>query len=315
MEIGVHLPQLALAGGALSSGRLQAAAQAARRLGCRAVSANDHFDFAEPWLDGLVALAAAAHDAGELELMTSVALPSLRGPVPLAAALAGLNRITHGSVVAGVGPGSSVADQQLMGFDAVERWQRFDSSVVALKEVLDPNRTDRPASVAVAADPIPVWVASWGSAAGLRRVARLGDGWVASAYNTSPDQFGTGLERLREELDRRGRSVADFPHALVTMWLWVTDDQREADRMLEQLLAPTLGRTPQELRDRVCIGSVERCADLLGRYAAVGCRRIHVWPLGDEAQQLERLMSDVLPRATPSPPRAWPRPGAGPRSS
>jgi hypothetical protein len=33
MEIGVHLPQLALAGGALSSGRLQAAAQAARRLG------------------------------------------------------------------------------------------------------------------------------------------------------------------------------------------------------------------------------------------------------------------------------------------
>ena len=54
---------------------------------------------------------------------------------------------------------------------------------------------------------------------------------------------------------------------------------------------------------------------LLGRYAEVGCRRIHVWPLGDEAQQLERLMSDVLPRATPSPPSAWPRRGAGPRSS
>ena len=103
--------------------------------------------------------------------------------------------------------------------------------------------------------------------------------------------------------------MADFPHALVTMWLWVTDDQREADRMLEQLLAPTLGRTPEELRDRVCIGSVERCADLLGRYAAVGCRRIHVWPLGDEAQQLERLMiaTCCLGRHLRQP-SAWPRP-------
>jgi alkanesulfonate monooxygenase SsuD/methylene tetrahydromethanopterin reductase-like flavin-dependent oxidoreductase (luciferase family) len=26
---------------------------------------------------------------------------------------------------------------------------------------------------------VPLWVGSWGSAAGLRRVARLGDGWLA----------------------------------------------------------------------------------------------------------------------------------------
>ena len=33
---------------------------------------------------------------------------------------------------------------------------------------------------------VPLWLGSWGSAAGLRRVARLGDGWLASAYNTDP---------------------------------------------------------------------------------------------------------------------------------
>jgi len=36
------------------------------------------------------------------------------------------------------------------------------------------------------AGPVPLWIGSWGSAAGLRRVARLGDGWLASAYNTTP---------------------------------------------------------------------------------------------------------------------------------
>ena len=60
MQIGVHLPQLALLGDAVSAGRLQATVDAARSLGCHALSANDHLDFAAPWLDGLVALAAAA---------------------------------------------------------------------------------------------------------------------------------------------------------------------------------------------------------------------------------------------------------------
>ena len=73
MQVGVHLPQLALAGDRLSADRLLTTVEAARRLGCVAVSANDHLDFAAPWLDGLVALASAAPAAGDLELMTSVA--------------------------------------------------------------------------------------------------------------------------------------------------------------------------------------------------------------------------------------------------
>ena len=66
--------------------------------------------------------------------------------------------------------------------------------------------------------------------------------------------------------------------------------------MLVDVLAPLVRRDPGELRDRVCVGTPEHCADLLGRYAAAGCSRIHVWPLGDEVAQLERLVDDVLPR-------------------
>ena len=47
------------------------------------------------------------------------------------------------------------------------------------------------------ADGVPLWIASWGSPAGLRRVARHGDGWLASAYNTDPAAFAAGRAQLR----------------------------------------------------------------------------------------------------------------------
>ena len=46
---------------------------------------------------------------------------------------------------------------------------------------------------------------------------------------------------------------------------------------------------PDELRERVCVGTREHSAQLLGRYEAAGCQRIYLWPLGDEPRQLERI--------------------------
>ena len=134
---------------------------------------------------------------------------------------------------------------------------------------------------------IPLWIGSWGSKAGLRRVARLGDGWLASAYNTTPDGFRAAKESLSERLDSHGRDPGRFPNALATMWTWVTEDAREADRVLREVLAPLLRRDPDALRDQLCVGPAEKCAELLSRYAQAGCERVYLWPLGDEPQQIE----------------------------
>ena len=63
--------------------------------------------------------------------------------------------------------------------------------------------------------------------------------------------------------------------------------KREAERLRRDVLAPLLGRDPDDLRDQLCIGSIEHCAKLLSRYAAAGCQRVHLWPLGDEPRQIE----------------------------
>lgn len=279
MDVGVHLPQVATTGPSPDLARALDAVDAARELGLAAVTANDHFHFRRPWLDGLTLLAAVAGRAGPLDLATTVALPSMRGPAPLAAALATLTRLISGTVIAGVGAGSSDRDLTLTGVPISDKWSRFDESTRALRALLHGDEVLPPSA------PVPIWVASWGSSAGLRRVAALGDGWLASAYNTTPAGFATGRASLPD----------DLPAAVATMWTWVDDDPARAERVLVEQVAPLVDRDPAELRDRVCIGTPQRCAALLGAYARAGCSRVYLWPVGDEPTQLQRIVTDVLP--------------------
>jgi alkanesulfonate monooxygenase SsuD/methylene tetrahydromethanopterin reductase-like flavin-dependent oxidoreductase (luciferase family) len=291
VELGVHLPLMRFDEEPLSLRRLEAAVDAARECGFAAVSANDHLVFQTPWLDGLAALASIVGRSGALGLATTVALPVLRGPVQLAKALAAIDVLSEGRLIAAVGPGSSAKDYELAGVPFDERWKRFDEALDRLRVLLGPDSELEPRPGA-----IPLWVGSWGSKAGLARVARAGDGWLASAYNTTTERFASARAALAEALAARGREARGFPNGLATMWTWVTEDSAEADRVLGGVLAPLLRRDPEELRSQVCVGSPGHCAELLSRYAEAGCERAYLWPLGDEPRQLELIAATVVPQ-------------------
>jgi alkanesulfonate monooxygenase SsuD/methylene tetrahydromethanopterin reductase-like flavin-dependent oxidoreductase (luciferase family) len=305
VQIGVHLPLMEFGGEGQSFARVMETVDAARECGFDAISANDHLVFSTPWLDGLTALAAASERSGEMTVATTVALPAVRGPVALAKALAALDVLSEGRVIAGVGPGSSPRDYEAVGLSFDERWSRFDESVAILRSLLrgeDPPPThfyalpdSELAPRPYREEGIPIWVGSWGSDAGLRRVARLADGWLASAYNTSPEVFATARAALAENLAGQGREAAGFPNGLATMWTWVSEDATETAAVLDDGLAPRLGRDPDELRDRLCIGSPEHCASVLSDYARAGCEWVQLWPLGDEPRQIELLAERVIP--------------------
>ena len=303
MDAGVHLPLIDFAGEGFSYRRLAGTVDAARGCGFAAISANDHFVFPAPWLDGLTALAAVAGRSGGMKLVTTLALAPLRGPVPLAKALSALDILSGGQVIAGLGPGSSEADYQSVGMPFEQRWQRFDEAVRLIKTMLQPGSAGGAAAGMLLPPPrqsggIPLWMGSWGSRAGLRRVACLGDGWLASAYNTTPDGFAAAMEVLGSELVRQQRPPGDLPNALVTMWAWITGSRSDAERALSGIVAPLVGRDPAELRGRICVGPAGECAELLSRYARAGCQRVHFWPLGDERRQIELIAGEVLPRAS-----------------
>ena len=242
-----------------------------------------------------------------MTLMTTVALPVVRGPVPLAKSLAALDVLSGGHLIAGVGPGSSPQDYALVGIAFEERWKRFDEVIQLLRSLLQrevpPFRGQFYASEATRLEPfpvqepgVPIWIGSWGSEAGLRRVARLGEGWLASAYHVTPASFADALARLNQSLHQVGREPASFPHALGSMFYYLTEDRRRAEEILVEVVSPTLGRPVELLRERLPIGTPAECAEKLLKLKAAGVQKVFLWPVEDEASQLARFHEQVLPQ-------------------
>jgi probable F420-dependent oxidoreductase len=310
MEFGVHLPLLAFRGQAFSLSRLVDYAETAEQLGFSTLCTNDHLTFSRPWLDSVTALASILTKTRHMTLMTTVALPVVRGPVPLAKSLAALDVLSGGRLIAGVGPGSLPQDYALVGVAFAERWKRFDEAIQLLHSLLQRDAppfsgqfyagdTTRLEPLPVQEPGVPIWIGSWGSEAGLRRVARLGDGWLASAYHVTPASFADALARLQQSLHQVGREPSSFPHALGSLFYYVTEDRRLAEELLVEVLSPALNRPVEQLRERLPIGTPAECAEKLVKLQAAGVRKVFLWPVEDEAAQLARFHEQVLPQLPP----------------
>lgn len=306
MDYGAHLPLIDLDRQHWTLHRLLEYAQTAESIGFRALSANDHLVFGRPWLDGPTALAAVLGRTGRMALATTVALPVVRGPVALAKSLAAIDLLSGGRLVVGVGPGSSARDYAAVGIPFEERWKRLDEAVQALRALWlgegTPFKGEFYSTEGVTLEPRPaqrsgppIWIGSWGSEAGLRRVARLGDGWLASAYNTTPVAFAADWRRLADQLEVLGKDPNRFPNAIATMFFCVTEDSATSERIVRDVLTPTLKRPEQELRERLLVGPAEDCAQKLAAYRAAGAQRIFLWPVEDELRQLATFQERVAP--------------------
>jgi alkanesulfonate monooxygenase SsuD/methylene tetrahydromethanopterin reductase-like flavin-dependent oxidoreductase (luciferase family) len=306
VDFGAHLPLMDFGGNPYTLDHLAAYTGTAVQLGFSALSANDHMVFSVPWLDGPTALAAMIGHSGTMTLATTVSLPVIRGPVQLAKTLAAIDRLSEGRLVVTVGPGSSEQDFHSVGIDFAERWARLDESIGALRALWQTDATPyvgrfySTAGISLDPRPIrkegpPIWIGSWGSAAGLRRTARLADGWLASAYNTTPTLFAEAWSQLQGLLPSHDKDPDSFPNALATMWFYITEDHAEADRVMRERVVPTIHRPEEMLRERLPVGPAELFAEKLSDFARAGVQRVFIWPVADEAHQLELFWETVRP--------------------
>ena len=275
--------------------------ETATALGFEAVSANDHVVFGAPWLDGPTALAAVVSCSGNARLFTTVANPVVRGPVVLTKVLAGLDVMSGGRVVAALGPGSSDRDYASVGVPFEERWQRFEEAGSATRALLLGGSFEghfyavegplEPLSAQPSGPPL--WVGSWGSDAGLRRAVRLGDGWLASAYNITPGQFRDRWDMVQKLLGEARRDPADFANGIATMWFHI--DDRRANDVLEERLAPVIHRPSEQLRERLAFGPAEAVVEKLIAFRDAGVQWMFLWPVADDIEQLQRFADQVMP--------------------
>lgn len=306
MEYGVHLP---LMNWVRPVGKLRDLArytELAARLGYKGIAVNDHIAYSRHQLDGAAVMAAMVGHSADMTLATTVALPVVRGPVAVAKMMASLQHLSGGRLVVGVGAGGRREDYDAAHVSWDERWPRFDEAILALRSLLDPRRPaligtyydtsslvvgPRPSSF----EPPPIWIGSWGSEAGLRRVARFGDGWFISALSVDPDSVADAVRRLDENLKGCGRQPGSLPVAVTSMLMHITDDRTQAQRMISEVVAPALGRSPEELSSRLLIGTAQECAARLSAYYACNVRAAYVWPIVDEVQQLQQFVDQVAP--------------------
>jgi len=298
VRLGVHLPLADLGDGMPTAKDLGNYVTAAGDLGFATVAANDHLIWRHPWLDGPTTLASVIGAAGDMALATSITLPVIRHPVVVAKALTTLAALASGPVIGGLGPGSSRADYAAVGIPFNERWARFDEAfrvVRALVRGEGPVEAGRFYPVESPLAPLPepapaTWIGSWGSERRLEAMAPVADGWFASGYNTTPTRYAEVRSRLNRHLQAAGRQPADFPDAVATLWLYITDNPRQAQHILTDVLAPTLNRDPTQLA-HLPVGSTEHCTQVLAEYAAAGAREILIWPVRDTRHQLEQCIT------------------------
>lgn len=311
-SFGVHLPVRTLPGvdqtpptAAHHSDMVAAAANG----GFGSVWVTDHIVYADPWMDCMLLLASVANqakDAGMAVATGVVGLP-LRHPVAMAQTYATLDVLSGGNLIAGVGEGSTKSDFDALGLPFDERRKMLEDGVVALRKLLSGDSVSHEGpyysfqDVAIAPAPLqkpspPIWLSSWGSAIGVKRVARLADGWVASAWHATPEEFADGLARLNDALAGQGKDPASFPNAVDTMFFYVDSDRSRA-HSVGGAMVETATRQPFDANSgHYLVGDYDECAELVQRWTDAGARTVCVWPLADDVEQVRRFGEHVIAR-------------------
>lgn len=250
--------------------------------------------------DPLVALAVAAGRTERLKLGTSVLVLPGRNPVVLAKELASLDVLSNGRLLPAVGLGAAdAAEHRAFGVERGERGRRHDEALALMRacwtgEVISHEGEFHPVhEVQVLPRPVKgdleVWLGGIAPSE-LRRVGRVGDGWLPSFC--SPEDVADGLPVITEAARAAGRTI-DPQHigALIPY----------CDGELPPQIVELVHRRRPELDARRVIPTRAELPDLIGEFVAVGASKFVVVPLvgdADPDRELGELAEALLPLET-----------------
>ena len=228
MDIGCHLPTQ----GPLATGEaLTTFAREADRRGIASLWVSDHVIFPrtatgsypggrfphppdKPYLEPVVALAAAAVCTTRARLGASVFILGHRHPVVMAKMLTSIDALSDGRLICGVGVGWWKEELEILGVPFNRRGRQADEILKVFTTLWSDAHPSfegeffRFRDIGFAPKPVqkprpPIWVGG-DSPGAFRRVATLGDGWHATSK--TPTEFRDALPRLRAAADKAGRA-------------------------------------------------------------------------------------------------------------
>lgn len=194
-----------------------------------------------------------------------------------------------------------------------DRWKRFDEPLEILQLLWNPESSDKSRlstfvgnyykmeGISKEPQPVqkphpPILIGSWGSEVGLKRVAKCGDGWMASAYNITPEKFKEKWKIVLSYRRSNSKDIESFHNSMMSMSGYIDNDKEKVRRMVKDILSPVLSRSPEELERLLLFGSVDHCVNKIGTLHEVGVKRIHFWPICDFDKQIEIFSREIASR-------------------
>jgi probable F420-dependent oxidoreductase len=300
LRLGIGLPQV-VTGGRADTALIREFAMRAERLGYEDLWLTDGGFGARALLEPLTLLAYAAAHTQHVRLGVSVIILNRHTPVELAKALASLDQLSGGRLTVGLGLGGGTALYPAFGISPERPVARFTESLQVMRSLWSQERTTLQGAFYQLEDlaiqpqpqqqPLPVWIG--GSAPGaLRRVARLGDGWMGSGNSRSEDFF-TEIELVRRYLREFEKNEAGFT---LSKRVYIAVDHTEA-KAKERLEGGFMGQygTARMAGVAGVAGTPGQCIGVLRLLRDAGANHLLLHPFADSMEQLELLTNEVAP--------------------
>lgn len=278
------------------------------RCGYTSLWAGDHISYAIPILDPMLQLAQAAVVSRRLILGTSVLLLPLRHPTPVAKQVLTLDHLTEGRFILGVGVGGEFPrEYEACGVPLNERGARLAEGVTVLRKFFSGEPVTHSGKFYGPFEDVPmrppprqpgsppIWFAGRKEAA-LRRIGRLGDGYLA--YVITPDMYRSALQTIGSAAEEAGRAPVPFgtAHLLFTRLDKTYEDA--LDRATETL-SVRYAMDFRKAAQRYCaLGTPAQVAETIRAFHAAGVRHVVLDLLGpyeERNRQIEWFASDVAP--------------------
>ena len=304
MRFAISIPQI-LPDGEFDPARFRAYMARAEALGFESAWTLEQTFGSIPHLSPLQTMSYAAACTERIRLGCVVFVTPLHSPVHLAKELSTLDQLSRGRIEIGVGTGgrhrmfsafqvdptSLVArfneGLRLMKALWTEPRVKFDGRFWQLKDAgMEPKPFQKPHP--------PIWFGASHPDA-LRRAVRHGNGFFGAGSSTTK-QFAEQVPIVRQALREPGPDAGSFRIAK-RVYIAVDDDAQRARQRIAAALDRLYSYFGASGLEAVAVyGPPDACVRSLREVAAAGAELILLNPLFDEAEQMERLVAEVVPK-------------------
>ncbi len=258
-------------------------AEVADAFGYDSVWTSDSVARSFPRFDTFCFLMALAVKTQNVKLGTLVLATPLRHPILLARLIATIDVFSAGRFVLGAGLGWLPIEFENLAIPKSERASRTEETILILKELWSRDHVDfhgrhfdlrditvNPKPVQ---KPYPAILFGGESEKALRRVVRLGSGWLPGA-GTTPDKIVRAHERLREIFLEEKMAPRELS-TVVQLDLHLASTRAEALKNGAEWYAQFQGQIIQDkpfemIVDGGAFGAAEQCVEKIRAYAEAG---------------------------------------------